>query len=442
MRTTFVSSIVTDPQQRPLPLTYAIDRPQIGNQGHVVAIDIAGWIFGEQTRVLTMEVYYRPVGVDTEMCLAMPLLASLPVTSVRPDVVAHFSSKNVPLHCGFNGSVSLLGMPLHTTLVLAATLEHGERFICAVIDIQRSRLKSTYRPHLQPLMLSAQGRSGTTWMMQLLSTHPDIVAQRRFPYETRIASYWLHLLKITTDPAGSDVEAFLDEWDHIGRNPFGVALDDPPEMREWLQKGYAEEVATFVQRMIDQHYLSVAKSHGYQNPEFFCEKVPMVDRSRLQILMREIYPEAREIFLVRDMRDRLCSVLEFNARRGHVAFGREQVRNDEEYVGYIADEMRSFLADWQQRANQLILIRYEDLAQDTNTTLQRIYAYLELDCDDDLLSRISTDLTVAPEVDQHRTSTSLDASIGRWRRDLSPQLQAACAVAFADLLEAFGYERT
>ena len=39
--------------------------------------------------------------------------------------------------------------------------------------------------------------------------------------------------------------------------------------------------------------------------------------------MRQLYPRAREIFLVRDPRDTLASMLAFNARRGFVDFGRD-----------------------------------------------------------------------------------------------------------------------
>ena len=40
----------------------------------------------------------------------------------------------------------------------------------------------------------------------------------------------------------------------------------------------------------------------------------------------------------------------------------------------------------------------------------------------------------------HRTTVNEQASMGRWRDDLSPALQEACAEAFAAPLAAFGYE--
>jgi hypothetical protein len=44
-----------------------------------------------------------------------------------------------------------------------------------------------------------------------------------------------------------------------------------------------------------------------------------------------------------------------------------------------------------------------------------------------------------PELQQHRTTPSLMDSVGRWRRDLSPELLAICREAFGEALADFGY---
>jgi 2-polyprenyl-3-methyl-5-hydroxy-6-metoxy-1,4-benzoquinol methylase len=41
---------------------------------------------------------------------------------------------------------------------------------------------------------------------------------------------------------------------------------------------------------------------------------------------------------------------------------------------------------------------------------------------------------------QHWTSSEPNKSIGRWRRDLSPSLQAVCQEAFSEVLKEFGYD--
>ncbi len=49
-------------------------------------------------------------------------------------------------------------------------------------------------------------------------------------------------------------------------------------------------------------------------------------------MIREVYPRAQEVILVRDFRDMVASILAYNAKRGYTAFGREHVDNDEEYI--------------------------------------------------------------------------------------------------------------
>jgi hypothetical protein len=41
---------------------------------------------------------------------------------------------------------------------------------------------------------------------------------------------------------------------------------------------------------------------------------------------------------------------------------------------------------------------------------------------------------------KHKTSPDPESSIGRWRYELDPSLQAICQEAFGDVLKEFGYE--
>jgi hypothetical protein len=44
-----------------------------------------------------------------------------------------------------------------------------------------------------------------------------------------------------------------------------------------------------------------------------------------------------------------------------------------------------------------------------------------------------------PAMEDHRTTPDLEASIGRWRRDLPAELVQACERAVGPALEAWGY---
>ena len=64
--------------------------------------------------------------------------------------------------------------------------------------------------------------------------------------------------------------------------------------------------------------------------------------------MWELYPDARELILVRDPRDMLASILAFNRRRGFDAFGREDVGTDQEYVHRIRGDLVRLRDHWKQ----------------------------------------------------------------------------------------------
>jgi hypothetical protein len=157
--------------------------------------------------------------------------------------------------------------------------------------------------------------------------------------------------------------------------------------------------------------------------------------------MKEICPQTRVIFLLRDFRDVFCSIRDFNARRGFAAFGREQAESDEEHIRrmawWLADFRRELLA-WGPDA---LLIRYEDLIRRPEDTLDQLFEGLGLDAHSeliaDLLARASAETADSAA---HRTSPTAGESIGRWRSELSPGQRETFRAAFGDLLEEFGYE--
>ena len=144
---------------------------------------------------------------------------------------------------------------------------------------------------------------------------------------------------------------------------------------------------------------------------------------------------------MRDFRDMFSSILAFNAKRGSAGFGRESVVTDEDHAKSLRFSAQRLLKSWRSRSGQARLVRYEDLVLSPEKTLAGIFEYVGLASDSavvqGILQRASQD---ASEMRQHRTALSPAASVGRWKNDLSPALQAACTGAFGDILQEFGYE--
>ena len=95
---------------------------------------------------------------------------------------------------------------------------------------------------------------------------------------------------------------------------------------------------------------------------------------------------------------------------------------------------------WRERSDSAHLVRYEDLVLNGHETLRSVLGYLDLDAGQDQIERM---LAAGSENGDrqliHRTTAKTADSVGRWRKDLSPELTEACESAFGEALETFGY---
>jgi hypothetical protein len=281
--------------------------------------------------------------------------------------------------------------------------------------------------------------------MRVLSEHPKIVVQRWYPYELRAARYWMHMLKILSEPKNpyqsAEANTFQTNKSWVGHNPFyPEPMMETPGLVEWFGRTHIEELAAFCQRSAEECYRRIAASQGQEEGAFYFAEKHRADH--LPWLFWELYPRAKELFLVRDFRDVVSSMLAFNAKQGRTVFGRPSLRSDEEFVRFIRNgPVRLISESWSKRRDRAHLIRYEDLIRHPEETLRGVLAYLELDhADATIEGMINRAAQENPEMHRHRTSGEVSSSIGRWRQSLDPGLQEACTEAFADVLEQFGYD--
>ncbi len=90
------------------------------------------------------------------------------------------------------------------------------------------------------------------------------------------------------------------------------------------------------QAAVESFYREYASARNRTTPAFFAEKLA----PHCRWLMRQLYPQAREIFLVREPRDTLASVLAFHARHGVAeGFGAHSVGTDEQLVGLVRESI-------------------------------------------------------------------------------------------------------
>jgi hypothetical protein len=422
-------------------LGFELDFPHQGHEDAVHVLHVIGWVVGRDCRATAIEVVHRD-----------QMLRTTPVRGPREDVAEALGIE--PGDCVFHLLVGLVGLAREPVLELRVVLDDGTRVAAASIRLYRRPLRSPYRPRMRPLIVTSLGRSGSTWLMKMLAAHPEVVVFRRFPYESAPARYWLHMLRVLSDGANVDESTHpnyfpLDLWS-IGSNPYADdRVYEQPPLAEWLAGTYVERLAAFCQQTIDDWYRRLAEMQAQPDALYFAEKHMWADY--LAPLTWELYPDARELFLVRDFRDMALSILAFDRKRGFAGFGRPPGVSDEEYVrGGLAGMVRDLHDAWRERAQRAHLIRYEDLLQTPHETLAAALRYLEVDASPERVGEIIGHATAdtlalpgasgeAAEVNVHRTISDPAATVGRWQHEADQAFSRAADQAFGDALATFGY---
>lgn len=410
---------------------FCVDLPVSGSKFNVYDFACSGWVLSRRSRCHGIELVANDGPVRR-----------LPIMTSRPDVLRKYPGAAANDVIGFWSPVSVLGMTEVFELRVDAVLDAQLRVPLGQIRGRRQPLPKNSESHIRPLMLTSMGRTGTTWIMHLLAQHPSIVAYRQYPYEMRAGRYWMQVLGAIIEPAvpaqASSKLGDLDAHWWVAHHPFSKALPTTdPRLREWFGRRFVEQLAPMCQRSIDSCYSEVAAIQGQRAPVYFAEKhLP----DEIPGVLWEVYPDSKEIFLVRDFRDMLCSIRAFNEKRGSLAFGRNNAGSEREYIGNLGREAGRLLLGWQNRSARAFLLQYEDLVFEPVKTLRNILEYLGLEAApsriDEMIRKASV---VSAELEHHRTTSEPRRSVGRWRTDLDAASVRACDEVFGSILEGFGY---
>jgi hypothetical protein len=408
-----------------------LDVPAVGAAGDSYGLLVEGWVLSRSLRVEGVEVLYeeRPI-------------ALVELDRERADIASAFPDVEAASRSGYRTTISALRVPARFELVLRARLEDDTRLPLARLRGRRRRISGSRDAEIQPLMVNTIGRSGSTLLVTLLSSHPQVVAFAPFVKDARMATYWMSVMQDLSEPA-----SFLSPFDPADLETPRWWLESSaepgelgePEVEQWLGADAVESVAQMCQSRIEAFYSRVAGPG--EAPRYFVEK--FLPYQVVPDLLAEVYPGAREVILVRDFRDMLCSVIAFNEKRGYEAFGRAEASSNEEYVRTnLAQSATALLERWRGSDTRPHLVRYEDLIREPDRALSELLSYLELDNGPgEVTGMLERADAASASMGHHRTTSDPAASIGRWREDLPEETVEACNEALGPLLAEFGYDR-
>jgi len=408
----------------------AIDTPAAGDERPDWALDVRGWAIGADARAVAVQGTHEG-----------QRLWRVPVDVARPRTAAeHQGAPDDTI--GFHALTGTLPLGPEFDVEVSAVLETGATAPIASVRGRRAPLRSSFEPRRSPLMVTTLGRTGSMLLMRLLSAQPEVLVYRPHRFEQRIASYWADVLLSLAELAGyirqiappPDVD---DPAWWLGRAaalPWGLR---DAAVQEWLGGDAVEDLAASCQQRIEALYDRIVATTDTADAPVFAEKCNL----RAAGVLAELYPDSRELFLVRDFRDMVSSILSFNAKRGAAGFGRAGSASDADYVSSLGGWATGLLRAWERRRDSAHLVRYEDLVMDQERTVAGILDYLRIDAGSRTVAALRAHIDEElPELADHATSDGPEASVGRWRQDLSPDLAKHCERALAPALAAFGYE--
>lgn len=272
--------------------------------------------------------------------------------------------------------------------------------------------------------------------MRLLQTHPEIVVPDIYPFEIRIAQYWSAAFRVLSGDADFDNSSrpnffhrdLGEYW--IGRNPFKQYADRP--FQKWLNSEYTDKLRDFFTGCTLDYYSQLATNEN-KNAKYFVEKAFYISNGPMyqdaNVIFDLFKDKVKLIFLVREPKDILCSNQAFfddpKADTSHLS---SKIRN-------LAKHMNQMASDYEheEKTNDTCIIRYEDIVSSRAETLNMIWSWLDVT---KRLPAIKRDNIP----DKHRTSSSGDASMGRWKKELSDEMASLADQEFKQYREVFGYQ--
>jgi hypothetical protein len=263
------------------------------------------------------------------------------------------------------------------------------------------------------------GRSGSTWLRSMM----EDLDHHQLWEEPMVG-------KLFGEFYDRSMEAELHRPDFIMSNV---------TRRGWIRaiRNFILECATYAHpRLGASEYLVVKEPNGSMGAP----------------LIMEALPESRMIFLIRDPRDIVSSMLD-GARQGGWMYERKENEDwkrraaaDNNPDNFVRNRSRKYLqhAGSAERAYDAhtgprVLVRYEELRADTLETMKRIYSTLGIEVEEEELTRAvkKHSWESIPREEKGEGKFYRKASPGGWREDLTPEQAKIIEKVTAPLLEKF-----
>jgi glycosyltransferase involved in cell wall biosynthesis len=301
------------------------------------------------------------------------------------------------------------------------------------------------RPNrLIPIVIDHSGRDGSTAFLKLLSSSPLVITSRILPRVDPAADepYFAYLwrwarLPDVPPPATTSAHGVATHADPATLlEDRGTAAIGPPPWpdRDLLaadgERPFGDRALHLAWNEFSERAAARASAQGQPRPRYYAERhfdawrIDLSAAAPLHLLM-----------LLRDPRDTYSSMLAYELGRGMIApeqiHGAPARTRAMEFIGMHRDRLR-WIAELPDP--EATLVRYERLVLDTAAVATQIGGLLGLQLDPAAVTEDRTLQRICA------TAPSASESIGRWRRELHPEVAELFRSEIGDELRALGFE--
>ncbi len=282
------------------------------------------------------------------------------------------------------------------------------------------------------------GRSGTTILNKILNSHPAIHCMP----EANFFLFFLHDYKNVSKFSKSDIELVFQQIKIFSLSHPLVGWDFD------MEKTKNELIALVEKENISyQHLCKIIYSAIKVSGKDKSDAIMLIDKNPAFTLsvdkIANYLPEAKFILCVRDY-------------RANVLSRKQNAYLKSPKVAYNAIRWRVFnvIANrfYQKNKDKVLLLRYEDLVSDYNTTLKKIFTFLNVS-EKDLIEQVNTDkidisdVTVSDEHKKYFAKKYADLNrpintsrVNAWQTELSPYEIAECEAICGNFANVYGYK--
>jgi hypothetical protein len=277
-------------------------------------------------------------------------------------------------------------------------------------------MTDTESPFFGPLFIVGMPRSGTKLLREMIDNHPRVAA---LPIETEFLPYW------------------VKQWDRYGDlsrrsqfSRFGASCQKFPFFIYLAERGTQIDTGAWFDRCHDfspagvfEGLARTALGISRQDSTIWADKSPSY-LTHIGLLDR-LFPEARVIHIVRDVRDYCLSI--------NKAWGKNMIRAAQRW----SDDVSFAHSTGSTLGPRFLELRYEELLEHTVEAMRRVCAFLSIPYQDDLISLTRPTENLG---DTKGVSGIVRSNVNKFRSEMKPATRTRIERISGEMLLSAGYQ--